>query len=391
MEISQQVKTNAIIWYFFLWWIFLFARSNPNFEHSFIRKHAKKATKIHFISLITYIIYSIFISKHLYYIIPIILISINQIINLIFFAILTLFILNWAYRAYKWEEPSNILINETKIIKQEVQDSWNMDETQKIIHLSTYLPFIWLISANRNQSKINKYWVKVWWILTFFILFYYVFNWFDSIVTLLIFIYILIFVFSWVNLVINKKVIINNFIDKLPDLTLLYLYIKTWIYYFFDFLKILFWKKEDLDFKNKLNLIIEKENKMNETIKQYFTDDKIFPSKYLIYVPIINLIFIFKPILNKKSKYFLAIIEWIIISIILVLIWYFYWFYSNLQLCLLFPIFLWLANVDSNPFYKIPIIYEIYFIIDKVTFGLFSKIKFLKEKSKEVNNISFKV
>jgi hypothetical protein len=73
-------------------------------------------------------------------------------------------------------------------------------------------------------------------------------------------------------------------------------------------------------------------------------------------------------------------------------IYYFVWsFYTNIPAILLFPIFLWMSNIDSNPFYRIPVIFEIYVLLDKITFWIFSKLRFLHEKKNEVKEVSFKV
>jgi hypothetical protein len=107
---------------------------------------------------------------------------------------------------------------------------------------------------------------------------------------------------------------------------------------------------------------------------------------------VLNIIYLPKYFFDKKSAYTIAIAQWLIITAILSAIYYLVWsFYTNIPMLLLFPIFLWLWNIDSNPFYRIPVIFEIYVLLDKITFWIFSKMKFLKEKKNEVKEVSFKV
>jgi len=55
--ISQKIRTNASISYFFLGWLFLLAKNNPNFADPYIKAHAKNATKGHVIFFTSYFFY----------------------------------------------------------------------------------------------------------------------------------------------------------------------------------------------------------------------------------------------------------------------------------------------------------------------------------------------
>ncbi len=395
MELDQKVKTNAIISYLFLGWIFLIAKKNPNFWNVFVRDHAKNATKIHLFFLAWYLIYSFIIaksvSKYLYYKIPVIFLNLHQIISFLFFWTLICVILYWVYKANKWEKPDVINTNINFNIKNELQEINNINETQKIIHLSTYLPFIWLISAKKHNNSLNEYWENIWWFFTFIIMLYYIFIWYNFLLFIIISFYILIIVFSWVNIFINNKIVINSIWKKLYSLTEIYCFIKAYFYYLISFIKLIFWKEKELNFEEKLNKIKLKEQEYFENMSKIYYNENIFLPKYLICVPFINFIFIPVLFLNKTSKYTIAIIQWIIYSIILILIFYIYWYYSDKQILILFPIFLLLANIESNPFYKIPIIFDIWYFIKKIIVFIFSKINFLKEKKKEEKEISFKI
>ncbi|EKD65966.1 MAG: hypothetical protein ACD_49C00072G0003 [uncultured bacterium (gcode 4)] len=389
---NNQIKTNALISYFFLGWLFLLAWNNPNFAHEFIVKHSKKATKIHFGFLVTFILYNIFLSQHLYYNIPVIMVSVDKVINLWFFTFLTLAILKWAYEAHRGIEPKSSIWNNTNLDTKSVNYnlSW-ISENDKIIYITSLLPFLWIITSNNYENNITKSLAKIGTIFTFLILSYYVFSGFDSIFILLIFAYILFIAFIWVNIFINDKLIINNLINKIPSLWDIYLKLRTSFFYFFDFLSLIFGRKVKLDFASKHAQLLEKDEKSYEIFSSYFTDESLVLSKNLIFIPILNLIFIPTFLVSKKSKYLIAITQGLIISFLLIFIWFYFSYYSLYQLFLLFPIFIWIANIDKNPFKKIPIIYDIYAIFDKLSFWIFSKVKFLNEKKKEVKEVSYKL
>jgi len=90
--ISQKIRNNASIAYFFLGWLFLLAKNNPNFSDPFIRQHAKIATKGHILFFITYFFYAHFLSGLFSYSLPVLQITIDRCIDITFFATLTLFI-----------------------------------------------------------------------------------------------------------------------------------------------------------------------------------------------------------------------------------------------------------------------------------------------------------
>lgn len=91
--LSQKVRNNASISYFFLGWLFLLAKNNPNFSDPFIRQHAKIATKGHVLFFTVYFFYSHFLSGFLSYSIPVIQTTTDHIIDITFFVILTFFVI----------------------------------------------------------------------------------------------------------------------------------------------------------------------------------------------------------------------------------------------------------------------------------------------------------
>ncbi len=388
---DNRIKTNATISYMFLWWLFLLAKWNPNFNDDFTKKHSKNATKIHFIFLIIFICYNYFFSKYFYFEVPFILISLNKIINISIFSTLTLFILKWCYKASKGEDPKNISLDRTFKEKSSAFEINNLDESEKMIYLSSFLPFFWIISSKIHENKITSNWSKIWWILTFLMIIFYIFSGFNSIFVLLMFFYILVIVYYWVNIFINDIILFPKIIENAPNLQTAYLIFKSWIFYLFDFIKLIFWKQKKINFKDIFTRLNKKDQNYNDLLINNFTEEKLPIAKKIIFIPLLNLLFLPSLFVSKKSKYILAIFQWLIISFILVFIWIIYWFNSTIQLILLLPIFLWVANIDSNPFYRIPVIYEIYKIFDLLSFWVLFKVGSLMQEHKDIKEVKLKI
>jgi hypothetical protein len=137
--------------------------------------------------------------------------------------------------------------------------------------------------------------------------------------------------------------------------------------------------------------IQEKDAGYAELARTHFTDKKLPLPRTLIFIPVINILFIPQIFLRKNSYYILAILQGAIITLCLAALWIFVDFSTLWQTFFLFAIFLGIANLETNPFYKIPLVYEIYAILDFFAFGLGGKVGKLQEKRKETASVSFKI
>lgn len=385
-NMDEKNKINAAISYLFMWELFLLAKNNPNFGNPFVRNHAKNATKIHFSFLVIILVYKVFIESYLYISIPIINLNITRIIESGLYLVFTLLLIRWAYKAFYGKLAEDIKIRkdylkvETNIIEGQIT------ETQKMLYIVSYIPFIGLIVGNNNS--INKYWVKIWWIFSVIFIFLIITGHSEPAFFLSL-LYIMFVVFAWVMMFIQQKIVFSTFVNNIYDLKTLYSITRAIFVYILESITIIFWRNKELSFREIHSRIIAKDEKYDNLANNYLTNTVIVFGNKLIFIPVINIIYLPTFLFNKKSRYIIAIIQWLIISVIAILLWYFD--YSNYSILLLFPIFLWIANTKQNPFYRIPVIYEIYEILDKLSFGIFSKIKFLKEKKNEVQEISFKL
>ncbi len=127
-----------------------------------------------------------------------------------------------------------------------------------------------------------------------------------------------------------------------------------------------------------------------EALSLFFTDGHLTFSPYFIYVPFLNLIFLYQFFVPGKSKYVLAINQGIILTLLVVLVGGFL-SPTNLILLAILPMMLGIATIKNRPFLQIPLLYEFGGLLSAVTFGIVSGTRQAREWSQEVKEIRLKV
>jgi hypothetical protein len=199
---------------------------------------------------------------------------------------------------------------------------------------------------------------------------------------LLFLVYIIFVVFYWIYIFINNEVIKIN-------LNFFQININIFISSFFKYLKNYFTNAKN--FKN-FNIIY------NETQKEFLEKNTLLEkelstksdfklNKYLIYIPFINLISIF----NYNTKYKIHILNWIIISLLIIISIILNIFYINTLIYLLFlifPISFWIWYLKENQLVYKPILLYIFLEpliwLKNKTNSIFAKTKKLHNTEKEV-------
>ncbi len=386
---DQKIRINWAISYFFLWELFLLAKSNPQFNHPFIRGHSYKATKIHFTFLLGFFLYNYLFAKFFYFNIPVLSVTVHFVLMANLVALFIFILIRWAYSAYEWKSAKEIWIRKDILRFSEESIDWELTEAQIMLYLASNLPFVGTYVATKHPSWVNRYWEKISWYFSVLIVLFVITSHTDALQILML-LYIAYLVFTWVMAFVHSKIMYSEFIDSLWELKSIHIYAKSIFYYLIESLKLIIWKKNELSFEAIIEKQVEKEQRYRNLADEYLSDTSIMISNKLIYIPILNIIFLPKYLVDRKSRYAIAIAQWLIITALMISL-YFYdrTLFFTYQLVFLFPIVLWMANIDSDPFYKIPVIFELYSLADKLSFWIFSKVKFLKEKKNEV--VSFKV
>lgn len=379
--IDNKIKNNAVTAYLmiFISITFLVAKNNPKINNDFVKNHTKTAFFIHVMFFIVWLVFSNYKVLNwvpFWY-------DLNMIISTWLYVMLFWLMLLGIHKASKWEEYSiwNIL---------EITKTWNLvnikdskiKEEWKLTIILSYIPFIgYYITSKlyKYNSPILKNIVKINTSFIFFASILWII-WLNNLSSLLILIYIIFVVYSSIVLISNDK-LINLNIPYLLTMEKIYLNMKVYKRYIWNY----FSKKDFINF-NELTKIVTEEYK-NENIndsKNLETLKTTF-NPILIYIPFINLIYLFQ----LKTKYFNHIINWILITLMssIILIPY---IDNKLLLLLLFPISFWMWYINKLD-YKIPFLYDIFIIFRTIFRFITWTSKKIKDKSNNEQNVSFKV
>ncbi|MDD2907620.1 MAG: hypothetical protein PHH98_03180 [Candidatus Gracilibacteria bacterium] len=382
-NINQKVINNAISAYLmvFISWLFLFNKDNENINNSFVKNHTKSAMAIHMMIIINYII---FISYSIFGSLSVFGYSLNIIIANIIFILIGIVFVNGIYHASKGNEfKIGGFIKTTKGISLDLNNDKNFDEHDKLNILLSHIPFLgFMVGAKFKNEKIENI-LKLNLFISLILSLIYIFG-HNNIVNFLSLIYIIYIVFAGVNLYVREELVTINlpyyFLPKgkLFLQKVLFKYLKNYFKgEFRDFEKI---KEEQKIRENEIERIdLEKIKELND----------VQLSKKLIYIPILNFIFLFQKE-NKYSFHIRNALTLDLILIILVILIFFSIISAKWLLILLFPICFGLGKL-SETYYKMPYIYEIYRFIHYIK-NLFHKSKSeLKKRKNEVIEVNLKV
>lgn len=385
--IHKKSVNNAISAYLMLFIssLFLFNKKNEYLNNDFVKSHTKVALLIHLSLLLTYII---FISFSFLKNISILNYNLNFILASTIFIFLFITLLYWIYKANKqkifkiWE-----ILKVWKIEKiVDVNWDWIINEKDKLDLILSYIPFIWYITSwsNYKEKNISNI-IKINSLITLIISLIYI-AWNKNIVLLLSLFYIIFAVFSSLNIITREKIIWLN-LEFIPTFTELLIIIKSFIKYLSNY----FTKKEFVWIKVLKNNYLKKykeEEKEKELILVKLPKYKL--PNILIYIPFINIITLFFINSNKK----IHIINWIMINIFFIIFGildFYNIIYNYSYILLLFPIFFWFWYINSRPVYRIPIIYDLFEILNFIKNFFIKSKKTIKIKQAEVHSETMKV
>ena len=387
-EITNQIKWNAISAYLMMYVssAFLLVKKDSKINNDFVKSHTKTAMVLHFSFLFIYIIfehYNIFFGLNF----KILNFSINDIIVAILFLFVFFLLILWIYKAYNKEYfnlyKSVKLIKDSRDLVSLEKENTNFSEKDKFTIILSRIPFIWFFLSAKYKNKLIQNTIKLNLIISVFIAINYVF-WNSNLANFMSLIYIIFITFLSVNLIIKNE-IININLEKIPFPNKILLYLKTFTSYFKNYIL----NKKFTSFKEILKRDSENNDKYNLLEEKRLQSKSDFKLKnILVYIPILNIISIF----NINSKLQKHIINWLIITLLFSLSWFFYWFDNKIQFLLLFPLFFAIWHLQANILnYEIPFLYWIYDIINSIYTKIKNLFSFLKRTKKTEKNIKLKV
>lgn len=380
---NQKIINNAISAYLMLFisWMFLINKDNPYINNDFVKNHTKSAIVIHLLIIMNSIIFLIY---KLFWDVQLAWFSLNIILANIVFALIWVLFVNGIYNASKWEQ-FNIwsFIDKTKWISLDINNDNSFDEKDKLNIVISHIPFLGFIVGTRFKNNETNNIIKFNLLMSLVISLIYILG-YNNITNILSLFYIIFIVFSWVNLYAR---------DELFTINLPYYFLpkgkimlqKVLFKYFSYYIK---WEFKEFELL-KSSQLKNDEEKEQKDLKYLENLEDLKLNKTLIYIPILNFLFLFQ----KENKYSIHIRNWLILSLILICILTLN-FFSILSLkwllLLLFPICFWIWKLNEIN-YKMPYVYEIYRFINYIkNLFIFSK-KVLREKKEEVIETKLKV
>jgi hypothetical protein len=350
-EINQKIRYNAVSVYLLLFisWLLLFNK-DKNVNNSFVKSHIKSSIIIDILIILNYLI---FIHFRFLQNISLFSTSLNIVLAQIWFLAIWMLLVKWVYSALNSKEQKiGNSINFIKWVSLDINNDQIVNEKDKLTILISYIPFVsYIISSKFLNEKIQNI-LKFNLISSLFVSFVYV-SWYSNVVSLLSLSYIIFSCFAITYLYGKNELISIN----LPDYILPHILvrnIKNGLKYVYKYLK---W-----DFKEYKIIEAEEQEKKakidleEQNLLQNLPDSKL--PKKLIYVPVINFLFLF----FGKNKYLFHIRNWITLSfvfIVFLILIYFNMVSVRWIIMFLFPITFW-EWILYKQYYKMPFIYEIY-------------------------------
>ena len=383
-EQNSKIIWNAISAYFmiFVSGMFLFNRSNPLLNNNFVKKHTKSALMIHLGFLITYMI---FISYWILAGIQIWWFAVNYIFASALCIVFLWMLLYWVFKASKWESFAIweiIKISKVSSVAGVNNESSNLEERDKLDILLSYIPFFsFYISPKHKNNENILYASRGSLFLTVILILLFNFG-YVNIVIFLVLLYTIYVVFVGLNLFTSWNIIQLRLSDIFSP-AYKFDYTQGLLKYLKDYIK---WA----ELKNLQEYVeIVQDNKKTEQDKlneQVLSLPDLKLPKFAIYLPLLNLLYIF----TKENKYSTHIRNGLIMSILFIITILLLKFstlsYGFLYLFVIVAIY-WIWYVHTQPVYKMPYIYMCYTGWKKIT----GKTKEANAKYNVEKNVNLKV
>jgi hypothetical protein len=287
-------------------------------------------------------------------------------------------LLRWAYRAYHGaviDGSSDILWSDQFSRMKDVSSVYSVEsEEDRVRILASILPWIGMYLSARYENPLMERWRIIASFFTFLIILAFLLTGTGSFLWFLItIVYILFFVVEWVYLFVYGRFVSWHILDALPRYTDIEAHIVASLRSFFDFFRVVFWKEKKSSYKEYLSEALSIESYSGEI-------PKYFMPAFLIGLPLWNIFSLPSLFMAKYRIYKHLIIQWLIITALLVFLLLFTWTQSSLWiLLLLFPIVHIMTHASSDPSTRAPIIW-LYMRIGKSLSKMGSDIIALKKQ-----------
>lgn len=391
MEITRQTRTNAVISYFFLGPLFLLARNNPNFADPFVRAHAKAASKAVVFYLAVFFAHVAYVSAYLNFPLPLVPIEASRVVSAAILALLFGTLLRGVIRAQGGKMPKGTFdLPGLDSLETEAVEIGTLSEHDRTMALMSFVPLFGIVLAARKPSPANALGCRA----GSFVFALYALvsvNGGDALLMFATLAYAVFFVTVGVTIFSSGHVPFEKALVRIPSLERLWTAVRAVPEFLLATVKAVFGKSEELSYPRTYATVALRDRTFERVMDQAFSESTFPISPKLVAVPVINLLFLPRLFSSSPYRYAVAAGQGVAMSVIYGLLFWQYGFANGYQILLLPAVALLLGNVEPRPFYRIPVLYEIYSIVGILTFGLANRARRVKDVAQKETAVSFKV
>ena len=392
--IDQRTRTNAVIGYCFLGWIFLLARNNPVFQHPFVRKHAWIATRIHVGFFVTYLAFVLVFQQYLTMLLPVVNVSVGQIVFIGICFFFTYLIVRGIYGVLHSDDvfPAGYASDSLGFISGRADElaSVGTSERDRMIGFLSFVPFLGCIVARHHPSRLTDLGERLSNAFAIILVAVSVGTSAGSVMMLFLLAYMGMLSYIGVYILTGRPLQLPVAVTRIPSIDEVYVWVRAGLRYARVVLLVVIGRHDALDWAGEVRTVRERDARSESLLSEYYTDDRLIVSPYLIACPIVNLLLVPRLLSVGQNLYIRAITQGITLTILLVIVWSVYGMDTSYQVWALFAVVLSVATVRTRPFYRIPIVYECSLPISFLVFGLVDHHRRLAEKNKNLT-VSYKI
>jgi hypothetical protein len=379
-DISTRI--NALIAYLFLGPLLLLAKNWTPLAEPYVRWHAKRASLIILMGIVSFIGY-----RYIKWLIGLSILgfSLEVIILTILVSCTLTALMVWAYRAFNWVTADESTWKSFHM-PDNTMDVGTYSEEDKIRIIASFIPFVWILVANKYRTEEIIIWRKVGTLFLILILTNLIFL--EGTTTTLA----LVITLTYIGLIVTTAVYLFgfsrflsfSFYSMIPTFYEFDAHIKAACITLFSFFRIAFgWEKRS-NYSEQYSIYLERNQRIIVPTIEYFAPNWIFA------IPGINLITIPSLWQLKYQEYTPLILQWIFLSL---LAWSSIMLYgqaSQVGLFLLFPIIALIIGSGTNLLTRAPLTSIMIDIYDLFGQGK-AKIAAIKENGEEKVGYSYEV
>lgn len=356
-----------------------------------MRAHAKAGTKAVVFYLFAFFAYSHYLSEYLAFSLPFVPVSADRVVSVAVLAALFATLLRGTFRANAGKMPAKTFeIPGFSGLDSELAPVGKLSETGRTLALMSFVPLFGIVVSARKPDSANVIGCRAGSLFFSF----YAFLWStggDAVLMAASLAYAVFFVSVGVSLFTTGKIPLESLLSSIPSLESLWTAVRAIPPFLLQVVKAAFGRVEEVSFAKTYRSLEAHDAAFEKVMDSAFSESSFPFSPKLAAFPVANLVFLPRLLSSSPYRYALAAGQGIVVTVAYAASVIAFGFTNPYQICLLPAMALVLGNVEVRPFYRIPMLYELYSLVGILTFGLVNRARKVKETSEKETAVSFKV